>query len=180
MRCLASIGGTPCDFNLTATALPFELYDGLDLLAYTRPDYPVGGAPVYPYPGEGKHYYRASLGPYETLQIYVARDGDGLPLRDADGESTDIGFSGGMFLTSGDVCPANDTSVLASELTLVQSCSLGLNDTDPCHLGVFCSGSTETDELMLLIEADLGNRPATDIDTVASTYVRVAANHPRP
>ena len=45
VRCLASIGGTPCDFNLTATALPFELYDGLDLLAYTKPDYPVGGAP---------------------------------------------------------------------------------------------------------------------------------------
>ena len=75
MRCLASIGGTPCDFNLTATALPFELYDGLDLLAYTRPDYPVGGAPVYPYPGEGKHYYRASLDTStQTLEVNVFHD----------------------------------------------------------------------------------------------------------
>ena len=58
----------PCFFNLTAVALPHRLYDGLDVTAYIKPDWPVGGSTLGHPDMVAHHYYRVRLGVYETLQ----------------------------------------------------------------------------------------------------------------
>ncbi len=48
---------------MTATLLPHELHHGVDLTARIKPVYPE--VPGQPTP---RHYYRMSLGPYDTMQ----------------------------------------------------------------------------------------------------------------
>lgn len=54
VRCLTLVGtagvpGVPCFFNLTATALPHKLYDGLDLVAHIKPDWRAHSRKVAPH-----------------------------------------------------------------------------------------------------------------------------------
>ena len=48
---------------VSASLLPNELHHGIDLTARIKPAWPV--TPGQPSP---RHYYRMSLGPYDTLQ----------------------------------------------------------------------------------------------------------------
>ena len=53
----------PCTYVVSASLLPNELQHGLDLTARIKPAWPaVAGQP------SPRHYYRMSLGPYDTLQ----------------------------------------------------------------------------------------------------------------
>lgn len=53
----------PCTYVISASLLPNELHHGIDLTARIKPAWPV--VPGQPSP---RHYYRMSLGPYDTLQ----------------------------------------------------------------------------------------------------------------
>ena len=53
----------PCTYVVSASLLPNELHHGIDLTARIKPAWPV--VPGQPSP---RHYYRMSLGPYDTLQ----------------------------------------------------------------------------------------------------------------
>lgn len=100
VRCLHPIGTSVCRYNITATALPHELYDGVDLIGSILPSW----MPLEPFDGTAKHYYRVTVGEYDQLRIIIERFDDGRPLKDDSSESLGVGFAGGICTESDILC----------------------------------------------------------------------------
>lgn len=182
VQCVHPLGDSPgpCEFNLTVTALPHTLHNGMAFDAYL-PMIPSGAI------GAPRHYFAVALGDYETLSVRIERQGDGQPLYDAYGEPQYLGFAGGVYAQhySSDSCPSNTSS------SLIDSCLISLNDTSPCVIGDACSdrsgsatsasgggggmavassSSGGASAMVLAIEANVGTRPPTEIDEEKSPY----------
>ena len=164
VRCQHPLGISPgaCRYNLTVTALPHYLRNGMQFDGYLKPvDSAVDEAV--------RHYFRVSLTSYELLQIDISRQGDGRALHDpTTGAPRGLGFAGAVYMQRADpeACPANGSA------SLLQVCAIGLNDTQPCTVGHACSGrDAPTDDLVLMIEGAIGSdRPMTYIDETNSQY----------
>ena len=156
-------GPGPCTYNLTVSALPHTLQNGVTLDGYLRPvdEFGASGQEA------SRHYYRVPVAPYEALAVDIAREGDGRPLFARDGAPLSLGLAGAVFASRiGDACPANGSAALE------QVCPIGLNDTAPCTIGHSCSSALDsTAELVLMIEATVGDdRPVTSVDAANSNY----------
>ena len=156
VRCQHPLGISPgaCVYNLTVTAMPYYLRNGMAFDGYLRPVESAVDEAV-------RHYFRVALASYELLQIDISRQGDGRPLHDPQtGAPYGIGLAGGVYMQRADpeACPANGSA------SLLQMCEIGLNDTQPCTVGHACSSpESPTDDLVIMIEAVIGNRPVTYI-----------------
>ena len=87
IRCQHPLGTTPgpCKYNLTVTALPHALRNGMRFDGYLKP---VESAEEE----SARHYFRVELSKYERLQIDIDWQGDGRPLHDAAGCRSDWGW----------------------------------------------------------------------------------------
>ena len=186
-----------CGYNVTLTALPFELYEGVDLTAHIRPAYanlegelsgetfPGGGYFALPLPSpiqdppprasgvcgalqcvwpNPRHYYRLSVGEYDTIQLTIERVGDGVALKDQNYESTGVGLAGGVYTARDAGCPS------AAEHE--PYCSIGLNDSAACEMrNLFCSTYREAGEVIVMVEARItAERPYSQINVLGSKY----------
>ena len=166
IRCIHPLGISPgpCEYNLTVTALPHYLRNGMQFDGYLKPIDPLATSDEN---DAIRHYFKVQLTSYEMLQIDVHRNGNGRQLHDANGLPLGLGLAGAVYMqrVSPDACPVNGSA------NLLQVCEIGLNDTKPCTLGHPCSNPTDpTDDLVLMIEAVVGQRPVTFIDVPNSPY----------
>lgn len=177
LRCThppGAAGPGPCTYNLTVSAIPHKLLNGVSFDGYLPPIDDTGSGQLLvgsTTPQEAsRHYFRVPVSSYEALRVDIARSGDGRELFDADGSSLGVGLSGAVYATRlGDECPANGSLALDRP-----ACMLGLNDTAPCTVGHACSSASDSPlDIVIMVEASIGaDRPVTYIDAANSNYAQ--------